>query len=61
MNLCGLCQSEAEWVCTCSRCHREPDDEKFFACQEHLDKVATSHARIRGRNAAWSLTPKGAS
>lgn len=50
---CDACPAQAAYECGCSRCAREEDDEKFYACAAHTVEVRQNHRRIRGREAQW--------
>jgi len=48
------CSVEPTWECACPRCLREPDpEERFHACHQHRELVATAHLRVRGRLPIW--------
>ena len=40
-------------VCACSRCAREPEDEKFHSSDAHQMDANERHWQIRGRAADW--------
>lgn len=50
---CDICESGAKLVCSCRRCSREADSERFWSCSKHQQEAATKHHRIRGREPVW--------
>jgi hypothetical protein len=52
------CHGDVVYECSCQRCAREPPDERFHACKEHLIAAGEAHVRVRGRSASWrKVTP----
>jgi hypothetical protein len=48
------CSEPCALECTCSRCSREPFDERFFACKAHQQAVYRGHLRVRGYPPIWA-------
>lgn len=56
---CDKCEKPHDIFCACSRCEREPTpEERFYACEDHREVVATGHMRIRGYRVFW-MRPSG--
>jgi hypothetical protein len=54
MALCDICEAPAYVTCSCQRCVSEPDDdERYHACNNHLDDVTAKHMRVRGLGTVW--------
>lgn len=54
---CDNCNLKSDYVCDCSRCSREPDeDEKFHSCKNCISQVEQKHQRIRERLCSWLQT-----
>jgi hypothetical protein len=50
------CKSEIFFVCHCSRCSRETEDEEtFHTCVYHRGSADTKHLRTRERRAEWRV------
>lgn len=47
------CTSPPTYECRCSRCDREPPDERFHSCDAHQHDAAVGHNRVRGYHASW--------
>lgn len=62
MTFACACGEDPLRVCACSRCSREPNDEKFYSCLSCLSspdggKAMKAHSRVRGRVAVWAELP----
>ncbi len=53
-----FCREPIHATCTCKRCLSESPGERFYACANHLDNVATKHERVRGRPPVWHTETK---
>jgi len=49
------CECPPNRRCVCSRCSREPEEEKFHCCSSHQDSsdIAVRHRKIRGHDIVW--------
>lgn len=47
------CDAPPTYECRCSRCDREPPDERFHSCDAHQHDAAVGHNRVRGYHASW--------
>ena len=53
------CKTAPAYECNCSRCFREPQDERFHACDAHRVEAGISHVRVRDYHAQWCKMTNG--